>query len=840
VEAGLAARIEHALRALWVRVLLSLLILASLLPHAADDVTDLVFLAVFGLEFALRVVVFRHARSDDDDPRITRRRALTALSLTMDLVALLTFVPWAGLTGLAEARWLRLARLLRMLLLIGYWSPILRDTWQVLTRHDRMRQVSLLGLIVGLLAFAGATVLSHIPVVGTDFDGNQIIDVADQHFWARLWWAFRQVQDPGNMINDPGELAVVIVSLLLTVAGLFVVSFLIGLATDIVRELVALARNRPVGWKGHTVIVNATPGLPRLLSELMAYYEKLFRPAKFVVADEAEEAPAVLRTGELAGVSWRQIDERGEGLTLNTDLPTARRVVVLAKPDAPFPDASAAATVLDVREANGRAWVVVEVLDPNNVAAARVAGGGRTVVVSSEKLLGIWTLAAIRRPEQIPVAWDLLATRGGDEIYTCFFDADGLSGPGTPWLAEAGEFAGLGAVAQAHRQDAQEKRRRAGGVVPVGLVYARPGRSGGSHDDGEMALAPARIEARPVRALIAIGDQFGAVERFALKLHSGAVVRDELPKVASGPELGPATLGTVPRKVLICGFRPATAVVCAGLLSEGPGTEIVLVMRHEESVRQAAQTFREHGLGETRGRCFAGRFEGPDSETESRFVWVPHNPELARNGVGNVTLVRADWTSERTLAGLEAGVEHVSAYDLVLLMGAHAPEYDGRNAITCLKIADLARLSPGRFQGGNRVLAGIADTELGRRLEVSFTRAVRTAAGVAGETTREPSLKVLPTEDLRALFVFQSIAVPGWESILLELLGPGGQGFVRFPIVAASGRTWSFGDLSQALAGRGVLFGLELANGTRVYAPAPSDGPWLESDIAAVWLIAAE
>lgn len=827
-------RVERALQALWVRVLLSLLILASLLPHPADDVTDLVFLAIFGLELALRVLVFVRTRaSDDDDPRTRRRRALTWLSLTLDLVALLTFVPWAGLTGLAEARWLRLVRLLRMLLLIGYWSPILRDTWQVLTRHDRMRQVSLLGLIVGLLAFAGATVLSHIPVNGTDFDGNAIVDAADQHFWARLWWAFRQVQDPGNMINDPGEIAVVVVSLLLTVAGLFVVSFLIGLATDIVRELVTLARNRPVGWKSHTVIVNATPGLPRLLSELMAYYEKLFRPAQFVVADEAEEAPPVLRTGELARVSWRQIDERGEGLTLQTDLPKARRVVVLAKPDAPFPDASAAATVLDVREANGQAWVVVEVLDPNNVAAARVAGGARTVVVSSEKLLGIWALAAIRRPEQIPLAWDLLATRSGAEIYTCFFDADGLEGPGTPWLPGAGAFADLTARALAVPQDAHERRRRQGTVVPVGFVYAHPGReSGAPHDEGELALAPARVEARPVRALIAIGDRFGAVQRLALKLHSGALTAAALSggggEAAPEVEVGLATREVIPKKVLICGFRPGTAVVCAGLLSQGAGSDIVLVMRHEESVRQAAQTFREHGLGETRGRCFAGRFEG--SESEARFTWVPH--ESGRAGeMGNVTLVRADWTSERTLAGLEPGIEHVSAYDLVLLMGAHPPEYDGRNAITCLKIADLARLSPGRFPASHRVIAGIADTELGRRLEVSFARATA-ASG--------PSLMVLPTENLRALFVFQSIAVPGWESILLELLGPGGKGFIRLALTAPVERTWTFAGLAQALAGMGVLFGLELADGSRLYAPAPTAGPWREGELQAVWLLGDE
>ncbi len=127
---GVVARIERTLQALWVRVLLSLLILASLVPHPADHVTDLVFLAIFGIELALRVLVFVcRGRFAEDDARTRRRRALTVMSLAVDLVALMTFVPWAGLTGLVEARWLRLVRLLRMLLLIGYCMNLTITSW---------------------------------------------------------------------------------------------------------------------------------------------------------------------------------------------------------------------------------------------------------------------------------------------------------------------------------------------------------------------------------------------------------------------------------------------------------------------------------------------------------------------------------------------------------------------------------------------------------------------------------------------------------------------------------------------------------------------------------------
>ncbi|MBL8784021.1 MAG: hypothetical protein JNJ59_03880 [Deltaproteobacteria bacterium] len=823
-----AIALEQRLQGFGARVLLSVLILLSLLPHPGDQVTDLVFLVVFGIELTIRAVAFmaRGHAEEDDGYRRTRRRVTHAILLLIDLVALLSFVPWSGLGGIFEGRWLRLLRLSRMMLLVGYWAPLLRDTWTVLTRHDRMRQVTLLGLVVGLLAFAGATVVSQVPVDGIDFDGNGAVDPGDASFWPRLWWAFRQVQDPGNMIENPGELTVVLVSLVLTVAGLFVVSFLIGLATDIVRELVLISRNRPLGWKGHTVIVHATPGLPRLLGELTTYYERLFRRQRFVVADHAEEPPAALRSGELAGVRWRTTDQRGTGLVAHTDVATARRVVVLSKPELPFPDAHAAATVLDVREANVAAWVVAEILDPNNIAAARVAGGARTVVVPSEKLFGVWALAAIRRPTLMSIAWELLATRGGAEVYTCFFDADGLPGPGAPWVPPAGtRLEDLNALALSQRWSAPGKRARPGGVVPVGVFYAGPGATGGGPETCEALLAPApgTILDRPVRALVAVADHFALVERFGQRVYEGGVAREGEGEPALALEVGVGEAPIRPKKVLLCGFRPATVVVCAGLLADAvDALEIVLVMRHEDSVRVAAQTFREHGLGATtQHACFAGSFTAEEADV---FRWAGPGGAAGRRG-GRVRLVRADWTSERTLSGLEAGVEHVAAYDTVLLLGSHEAEYDGRTAMAVLKIADL--LGAAGRSGGPRVVAGVADAELGRRLADRFHK----------RTGLVPV--VLEAEELRALFVFQSIAVPGWETIYLDLLAPGGRSLLRLPVTGGyeAGKSASFKELARAVRDRGVLIAVESRSGARLIAPAPDEGPWALEDLAALIVI---
>src|SRR5690606_11328379 len=106
----------------------------------------------------------------------------------------------------------------------------------------------------------------------------------------------------------------------LSVFGLFLVSFLIGLGTDVVRELLELSRLRPTGLQAHTVVVNITPSTRRLLSELMGYYQKLvpsdapllsagwwtdlrrrgFGGPRFVIVGNPEEPPDFLRQPELS------------------------------------------------------------------------------------------------------------------------------------------------------------------------------------------------------------------------------------------------------------------------------------------------------------------------------------------------------------------------------------------------------------------------------------------------------------------------------------------------------------------------------------------------------------
>ena len=112
-------RVERFLEGYTVRVVLSLLIVVSVLPpetHTAqalgdEAVRNWFFFAVFGFEFGLRVAI--HLRRKD-----TRRGIGEPILLVLDLIAVLSFLPWELV--MKDLALVRLIRLSRIILLLGY------------------------------------------------------------------------------------------------------------------------------------------------------------------------------------------------------------------------------------------------------------------------------------------------------------------------------------------------------------------------------------------------------------------------------------------------------------------------------------------------------------------------------------------------------------------------------------------------------------------------------------------------------------------------------------------------------------------------------------------------
>lgn len=869
--------IDRFLERTAVRLVLSIAIIVSLLPFEWVEGTDALFLTMFGAEFLARLFVIIKRPPDPDEEggsiverpsapiRRRRTRMGTFFLLLADLIALVSFLPLP--VGPSGARWLRLFRLTRMFLLVSYWAPLVMDLWSILSRRERARQIMLMGFVVGGLSFAGALVMYHLAESGggwVDVTGDEQVDARDRTFFNLLWWAFRQVQDPGNMLPAPFAIPLVLISLGLTVFGLFLISFLIGLGTDVVHELMQLSRLRPAGLRGHTVIVGVTPPTSRLLAELMRYYRKLlptdarvlsaawfrdlwrrglFGP-RYLVVGRREDPPEFLRQPELSRIVYRERADKDDNLLVRADLVHAKRIVLLADHDEPSPDADTIQTLLNLvervraqierrprRPRERQRVVIAEILDDSNIAAARaaVAPGRatfRAFVVPTERLVALFVAGVVRCPGLGDLLEELLTSRG-HELYTCFFQTEGLG-----FTMEDPPDLGSDPVVAMDNLLQRGLTRGESTIVPVGLMMAP--RDEDSHQDFEVVVNPRSSDPDAPRrgrclGLVAIADNFRSIRDFAESQPKEARrEHDEAPPSVMRPPQLERTAQTTIGRVLVCGFRRGSIYMLEELLRGQPGGEVLVLVADAVAERRARDALEEHSELVDRGLmpAYHGAFV---SQPDGSYVFQQANTASAQESRVQVRV--ADWMASRHLVDLPAGFGHVGDLDAVVFMADAEGENDARTTTTLLKLEDLLA-AHGAEHGRPRVVAEVFDARLAARLEEHF------------RTLGKHHVRIYSIPQLRAFFLFQSVVVPGFDGVYSELLGSWGQSFVRMRPVKPGSGTVGFCELALGLRRRGrLLVGvrLEQDDGTTrlCVAPGPNE-PGYQIDLAKLrylWVI---
>ena len=264
------------------------------------------------------------------------------------------------------------------------------------------------------------------------------------------------------------------------------------------------------------MVVNITPSTQRLLAELMRYYQKLvpssapplsggwwsdlrrrgFGGPRYVIVGDHHDPPDFMRQPELSKIVYRERPDDEEELIRRADLLMAKRIVLIADQHDSAPDAETIRTLLTLverlrdRERHGeqalgrRRVVIAEILDESNVAAAQaaLATGDRSFrgfVVPTEKLLALFFASVVRRPGLGHLLEELLTSKG-HEIYTCFFDTDGLGFAldRPPDLGASAPVAMDRLLHQGMLGGDTQKR-----VVPLGLLSGRPRAPGGRDFD---------------------------------------------------------------------------------------------------------------------------------------------------------------------------------------------------------------------------------------------------------------------------------------------------------------------------------------------------------------------
>ncbi|MEM1415673.1 MAG: hypothetical protein AAGH15_12270 [Myxococcota bacterium] len=733
-----------------VRAVVALLIVVSVLPFPAIEATlRPVFLVVFGIELALRVLVLvrlpRGRRAPD--PR------LEWAFVAVDVLALVSFLP---LEGMVARPFLRALRLVRLLVLVRFVRERLGDVWSVLSRREQLQQLGLVTSSVLALSFVAAVLLTNLSVEH-DYDGRPR-DADD--FWDRLWWSFRQVESPDNLVQDPTTSPLLgIVSLGLTIAGIFVFSYLVGIGANVVEQVVRAERRRRVGFRDHTVIAGPVHEVELLVREFVRMHAKNRGGGPFVPAPRiallgaGEEPPSYLYDAEFRSVVYRAGDAADPEALDRVSADLARRALLLAQPGRDA-DARTLARLSAFRSENPEAACFVELLDDAHEAVAEAVAGDAGEVLAMARVLGLFLCHHLLVPQLEGLLAELLSA-DGHEMYTHH----------------------LG-------EGARERLRRRGGEVPFATLAAAAQRRGitlvavfSGPDDAPPRwwLNPTVGDAGSVpwaelRGLAGVSRSAAALRELLDGLiEEGAPAPERVPEVDARWLAMDAETYAPPRDVLVLGHSQAVPALVSGLASFVPGVRVrVVVSSAEGEGRAAARRRRRLGL---RGEAMARE--------------LPGGGRLELVEVGDGSLV------DRAVEA--ARHERPSAVVFLADPGvASVEDVDARVVLRVLRF--VAALEGAR---GMRLLVELDAEERGENLARDL--------GAVGATA--PDLTLVSTEQIRAYFLVHAAFVPGVTDLYDALLREPGGELVFVPLADAvrDAAPTTFEALRQAYARRGAI-----------------------------------
>jgi voltage-gated potassium channel Kch len=310
-------------------------------------------------------------------------------------------------------------------------KPRFRERAQYL--FDRSMSAGTVALIGWLAALSLAIIVAaslFIVIVGIAPEGaerpHDLVETG--------WESLMRTLDSGTVGGDSGW-PYRIVMLVVTIAGIFIFSALIGvLSTGLEAKIAELRKGRSrVLEQGHTIILNWSPSIVDIVGEL-ALANIGGKPSQVVILagrDKVEmEDEIAKKAPRLKGV--RVICRSGDPCDL-TDLaivnPAAAKSIIVLAPEGDDPDAQVIKTVLAITNGPGRGTqpfqIVAEIREARNIELARTVGGNEVQVVLADDLISRILVQSTRQSGLSSVFAELLGFEG-NEIYT--HKVDGIAG----------------------------------------------------------------------------------------------------------------------------------------------------------------------------------------------------------------------------------------------------------------------------------------------------------------------------------------------------------------------------------------------------------------------------
>jgi voltage-gated potassium channel Kch len=248
------------------------------------------------------------------------------------------------------------------------------------------------------------------------------------------WESLMRTMDAGTIGGDQGW-SFRGVSLVVTIAGIFVFSALIGvISSGLEEKLGELRKGRSrVLETDHTIILNWSPSIFDVISELIIANQSRRRPRIVIMANKDKVEMEDEIAAKIADRRNTRIICRSGDPTDLYDLgivnPQTSRSIIVLSPDGEDVDAQVIKTVLalvnDPQRRPGSYTIAAEIRDAGNADVARIVGGSELQLVLADDLIARIVVHTSRQAGLSAVYSELLDF-DGCEIYT--IDQPELSG----------------------------------------------------------------------------------------------------------------------------------------------------------------------------------------------------------------------------------------------------------------------------------------------------------------------------------------------------------------------------------------------------------------------------
>lgn len=838
------------------RVALAVMVIVSLLPLGPLDLAlRPLFLLAFGAELVVRFLVWR--------ADIHGTRAVTIASAgfaVIDVAAFVSFLPFELTVDDRDVlALLALLRLTRLAVLLRFARGLGRDLYAIVTRREQLQTLTFVSGAVVLLSLVAAIILSQLSVhIAGAMPGGKT-----EPFTEKLWWAFRQLESADNLVPTLREEPVLIVlSLLLTLTGVFLIAFVIGVGSNVVDQLVKAERRRDLAYAGHTVVIGAVHEGEELIREFVRIYAKnrqvpaperlltwlrYMRPngartfPRVALLARDDESPDFLVEPIMRWVVYRQGDESDPDSLRRVSAHEAKRAIFLAQRRLGHEtDAVTISALAALRAENRDCHAYVEVDDPEAKDIVIQVGGKNTVALDVPRFLGMFLCQHLLMPGIEALYRDLL-TSDGTEIYTHVYTdaADHVALDHLPehipfaWLAKVAARRGVLMIG-VYLGEAHAKRNVRGVVEVDGLRrWLNPIDEVVDEHLVALGAQAGLIPTRALRGLIGIAESYLPLRRLAAEVVEASPASIAAAAAPSPPPhengaavvsaadvdlaIGPPPMG--PRRVALIGTSDSLPSLLRELALFVPGVEVLVFLssRGGDAVG-LARRLEALNTGFASGDVLPGENgrQMPLPRRGSLTVFTHDAPDLARFAAERL----------KSMPPVEAAV---------FLCEAEGADKDARTAMRVLRFIRL--LEGGTIPRGDKlhVVAEFISIDKGHYLQQHVD--VRKCGFSSTEDLR---LTLIAKETIKSYFMVHASFVPGVSDIYDELLEERGQDMVRFTWNAdgRAGTYVSFSALSAALRQRGAIAVAVEKKSDRSVVVGTDDVVFDAADIAGIYAVA--